>query len=108
MSAPGSAPLGSLGPLAPRRGSTATPALPSMPRHVYSLRCVKWLGTAPRQRGSSEGQSPPLRPLQQEWINPCEAVTRIQSDASAVPGPPNARRAAAKNALVIAATTIGS
>ncbi|KAI9776968.1 MAG: hypothetical protein M1816_004992 [Peltula sp. TS41687] len=36
------------------------------------------------------------------------AVTRIQSDTSTLPGLPTARRTPAKNALVIAATTLGS
>ncbi|KAI9788934.1 MAG: hypothetical protein M1816_006499 [Peltula sp. TS41687] len=35
-------------------------------------------------------------------------VARIQADAAALPGLPNARRAAAKNALVTAAATLGS
>ncbi|KAI9785427.1 MAG: hypothetical protein M1816_000396 [Peltula sp. TS41687] len=115
MSAPGSAPLGPPGPPARRRGGTATPALLSAPRRVYCLRCVKWLGTAPNhvclqranrtrcdrcsKNGSACVKIPPRFRA---------AVTRIQSDATTLPGVPSARRAAAKNALDIAAATLGS
>ncbi|KAI9778899.1 MAG: hypothetical protein M1816_003880 [Peltula sp. TS41687] len=115
MSAPGSAPLGPPGPPARRRGGTATPALPSAPRRVYCLRCVKWLGTAPDHVC--------LQKANRTRCDPCTkngsaclkipprfrtVVAKIQADAAALPGLPAARRTPAKNALVIAAATLGS
>ncbi|KAI9782784.1 MAG: hypothetical protein M1816_001694 [Peltula sp. TS41687] len=115
MSAPGSAPLGPPGPPARRRGGTAVPALPSAPRRVYCLRCVKWLGTAPdhvclqkanqtrcdrcTKNGSACLKIPPRF---------CTAVAKVQADAAALPGLPTARRTPARNPLVVAAATLGS
>ncbi|KAI9778058.1 MAG: hypothetical protein M1816_004276 [Peltula sp. TS41687] len=111
MSAPGSAPLGPPGPPAPRRGGTATPALPSAPRRVYCLRCVKWLGTSPNHvclqkanrarcdRCTKNGSTyPPSLP---------DGRRQDPGRRRRAPWPPE-RRTPAKNALVIAAATLGS
>ncbi|KAI9778177.1 MAG: hypothetical protein M1816_004247 [Peltula sp. TS41687] len=115
MSAPGSAPLGPPGPPARRRGGTATPALLSAPRRIYCLRCVKWLGTAPDHvclqkanrtrcdRCTKDGSACLKIPPRFRT-----AVAKIQADAAALPGLPTARRTPAKNALVVAAATLGS
>ncbi|KAI9779584.1 MAG: hypothetical protein M1816_003465 [Peltula sp. TS41687] len=127
MSAPGSAPLGPPGPPAPGRSGTTTPALPSAPRRLYCLR------HGPRPRVPPEGQPNPLQPLQQERFDLHEGtlgclktargmrltsfsipprfrtvVAKIQANAAALPDLPSARRTPAKNALVIAAATLGS
>ncbi|KAI9775799.1 MAG: hypothetical protein M1816_005724 [Peltula sp. TS41687] len=132
MSAPGSAPLGPPGPPAPRRGGTATPALPSAPRRVYCLWCVKWLGTVPdhvclqkanrtRCDRCTKNASACLKvgwvpvgclgDASNVLLDPPRfrtVVAKIQADAAALPGLPTARRTPAKNALVIAAATLGS
>ncbi|KAI9777739.1 MAG: hypothetical protein M1816_004594 [Peltula sp. TS41687] len=115
MSAPGSASVGPPGPPAPRRGGTAMPALPSAPRRVYCLRCVKWLGTAPGHaclqkanrtkcdRCTKNGSACLKIPPRFRTV-----VAKIQADAAALPGLPTARRTSAKNALLVAAATLGS
>ncbi|KAI9776011.1 MAG: hypothetical protein M1816_005645 [Peltula sp. TS41687] len=115
MSAPGSAFLGPPGPSAPRRGGTATPALPSALRHVYCLRCVKWLGTVPDHvrlqkanrtrcdRCTKNGSACLTIPPRFRTI-----AAKIQANDAALPGLPTAHRTPAKNALVIAAATLGS
>ncbi|KAI9776517.1 MAG: hypothetical protein M1816_005246 [Peltula sp. TS41687] len=115
MSAPGSAPLGPPGPPVSRRRGGSTPALPSAPRRTFCLRCVKWLGTVPghvclqrpnrlrcdrcSKNGSGCMKIPPRFRT---------AAAKVQSNAAALPDLPVARRTAAKNALVIAAATLGS
>ncbi|KAI9776107.1 MAG: hypothetical protein M1816_005584 [Peltula sp. TS41687] len=131
MSAPGSASLGPPGPPAPRRGGNVTPALPSAPRRVYCLRCVKWLGTVPDHVCSRRPIAPaataaprmglPIPPrfrtvvakIQADAVKPGGNGNRThalvaQTHVAALPGLPTARRIPAKNALVIAAATLGS
>ncbi|KAI9778492.1 MAG: hypothetical protein M1816_004030 [Peltula sp. TS41687] len=115
MSTPGSASLGPPGPPAPRRGGTTAPALPSAPRRICCLRCVKWLGVACNHvclqkanrtrcdRCSKNGSVCVKIPPRFRTV-----VARIQANAAARPGLPNARRAAAKNTLVTAAATLGN
>ncbi|KAI9780908.1 MAG: hypothetical protein M1816_002629 [Peltula sp. TS41687] len=102
MSAPGSTPLGPPGHPAPCRRGAATPALPSIPRRRFCLRCVKWLGDHPDHvcllgagrikcdRCSANG-------------SPCH-----KTDASAIANLPANCRAAARIALAVAAATLGS
>ncbi|KAI9779281.1 MAG: hypothetical protein M1816_003621 [Peltula sp. TS41687] len=113
MSAPGPASLGPPGLPAPRRGGTTTPALPSAPRRIYCLRCVKWLGTASDHvclqkanrtrcdRCSKTGLVCAKIPL---------ASGRSWRESRRTPPPSLASRtpAAAQNALFTAATTLGS
>ncbi|KAI9778898.1 MAG: hypothetical protein M1816_003879, partial [Peltula sp. TS41687] len=99
MSAPSSAPPGPPGLPAPRRGGTATPVLPSAPRRVYCLRCVKWLGTVPDymclqkanrtrcDRCTKNGSACLKIPPRFRTV-----VAKIQADAAALPGLPAARR----------------
>ncbi|KAI9776314.1 MAG: hypothetical protein M1816_005394 [Peltula sp. TS41687] len=115
MSAPGSTPLGPPGPPAPRRRGAATPALPSVSRRRFCLRCVKWLGNHPDHvclqgagrikcdRCSANG-SPCHKVLPRYFV----AAAKVQTNASAIANLPANRRAAARIALTVAAATLGS
>ncbi|KAI9777910.1 MAG: hypothetical protein M1816_004382 [Peltula sp. TS41687] len=90
------------------RRANARPAVLASPHLLPSVRQLARHATRPRV--PSEGQPDPLRPVQQQWIPPRfrTVVAKIQADAAALPGLPTSRCTAARNALVIAATTLGS
>ncbi|KAI9779581.1 MAG: hypothetical protein M1816_003462 [Peltula sp. TS41687] len=114
MSAPGSTPLGPPRPPASRRRGAATPALPSVPRRHFCLRCVKWLGDHPDHvclqgagrikcdRCTANGS--PCHKVPPRYF---VAAAKVQTDASANL-PANCRAAARIALAVAAAATLGS